>query len=370
VELGLGLSHSAEQWSSVWRPVKKLNNRFDQLWCTLLLQLGEPEPTLARSPFTQRARMRLSPIVANFHLFPAEVLGNPLLSPRRLLELLKSRPVQVKPVDQWPCSQVPYQVQDRLQAELRRSAEEVQRLENKQVTLMGNLDYHLLREARKPPEKSDKRRSASPAIEVPRNFEEFLALVEAAFGRGAEESGEAEESGPKVPPCPNGDAEDDGGGGRPGAPRDGQDGGSDAEDGPRKPDPPPTVRDLAQLLWESATLPQRRAEEEARCLSEHLTDYATRLASSDPDDEPRRQRVAAQILKLFRQADEKQRQSVSINRRARLAMYDVAVARFGKLPELEFLIRPRDRMEHLYSEFWRLFFAEVHRVIGQEQEDG
>jgi hypothetical protein len=61
VELGLGLRRGAESWPSVWRPIRKLNNRFNQLCCTLVLEFGEPEPFLARLPITERARMRRSP---------------------------------------------------------------------------------------------------------------------------------------------------------------------------------------------------------------------------------------------------------------------------------------------------------------------
>jgi hypothetical protein len=159
---------------------------------------GGPQPALGQSPsltpegFLQlaigleHAAMRLSPLVANFEAYTAEVLGNPLIRPKRLLELLKARPVYVKPVEEWACSQIPYEVEDQISAELRRGRIYLQSLENKQVTLMGNPDYHLLREARKPQDKSDTRQDPSLAVELPRSFEEFLALVEAAFGEGPE----------------------------------------------------------------------------------------------------------------------------------------------------------------------------------------
>jgi hypothetical protein len=85
LQLAIALEHAAEDWPSLslWRPIRKLNNRFHQLWCTLVQELGEPEPFLARLSFTERAAMRLSPIVANFQAYTAEVLGNPLLSPKQ-----------------------------------------------------------------------------------------------------------------------------------------------------------------------------------------------------------------------------------------------------------------------------------------------
>jgi hypothetical protein len=75
------------------------------------------------------------------------MLGNPLLRPRVLRELLQSRAVYVKPVDEWPCSQVRYEEQDHIDAEVRRSREYLRELESKKrVTLMGNLDYHKYKE--------------------------------------------------------------------------------------------------------------------------------------------------------------------------------------------------------------------------------
>jgi hypothetical protein len=429
MQLAIGLEHAAEDWPSLslWRPIRQLNNRFDQLWCTLVQELGEPEPFLARLSFAERAAMRLSPIVANFQAYRAEVLGNPLIRPKRLLELLKSRPVYVKPVEEWACSQIPYEVEDRISAELRRGLVCLQSLENKQVTLMGNLDYHLLREARKPREESPSPQDASLAVELPRNFEEFLALVEAALGEGPETfvegrsfssavqaanypltrpsdtlspedggegRGEGEGAGRTAgrtvdPRVRGGDApgdtntagaEDTAGAVEPlsNVVIPGEDSlstavipakagihGSSAAPDARKPALTPTLRDLAQLLWDSAMLPRRRAEEEARLLAEYLTEYAARLASSDPKDERRRQHVADRILKLFRQVDDQKRDSISLNRRARLALHDIAVARYGKQPEFECLIATNDRSEQIYSEFYKMYWAEVHRILGR-----
>jgi hypothetical protein len=87
--------------------------------------------------------MRLSPIVANFQAFTAEVLGKPLVRPKRLLDLLKTRPVYVKRVEEWACAQVPYELEDGLSAQLRRSRVYLQSLQSEHVTLMGKLDYHL-----------------------------------------------------------------------------------------------------------------------------------------------------------------------------------------------------------------------------------
>jgi hypothetical protein len=128
--------------------------------------------------------MRLSPIVENFRLYSAEVLGNPLLRPKVLEEMLESRPVGVKPVDQWPCARVPYEVEDQLSAERRLSRAHLERQESKHVSLMENLDDRLLREARKPPQESSTQGDPTLAYERPRNFDAFLALIEAAFGQG------------------------------------------------------------------------------------------------------------------------------------------------------------------------------------------
>jgi hypothetical protein len=400
-ELGLGLRRGAESWPSVWRPIRKLNNRFDQLWCTLVREFGEPEPFLARLPITERARMRLSPIVEHFDLYSAEILGNPLLRPRVLRELLQSRAVCVKPVEEWPCSQVTYEEQDHIDAEVRRSRESLRELESKKrVTLMGNLDYHLLRQARQPPEKSpdknaEKIKRPSLAYEPPRNFDEFVALLEAAFGDGPGFSSAAGANSPltrspdTLSPEPP-EYERQGQGEREDAVIDphlrecdatgaaeplskvvipANSGIHKCSDGtaPRKPEPPPTLRQLAELVWDAATLPQRRAEEEARRLANYLTDYAARLASSAAEDVSRRQGVAAKILKLFREAQDEQLKSASVDRRARLALYDIAVARFGKQEEFEFLAEPRDRMDQLYSEFFQIYWAEVHRITGKEE---
>jgi hypothetical protein len=48
--------------------------------------------------------------------------------------------------------------------------------------------------------------------------------------------------------------------------------------------------------------------------------------------------------------DDQKRDSVGINRRVRLALYDIAVARYGKQPEFECLIDGNDRSEQIYSE--------------------
>jgi hypothetical protein len=82
----------------------------------------------------------------------------------------------------------------------------------------------------------------------------------------------------------------------------------------------------------------------------------------------RRQGVAAKILRLFRQVEEEQVRSVSVCRRARLALYDIAVARFGKRPEWEDLVWPHDRFDQHSSEFLELLFSEVDRQT--ETEDG
>jgi len=127
--------------------VTRLNNGLDQLGCTLVQELGESEPVLARLPGTDRAAMRLSPVVENFRLYSAEVLGNTLLRPEgpggdaRVADRLG-----VKPVDPWPCARVPYEVEDHLSAERRRSRPYLERQESKHISLMENPDYRLLRQ--------------------------------------------------------------------------------------------------------------------------------------------------------------------------------------------------------------------------------
>jgi hypothetical protein len=118
-----------------------------------------------------------------------------------------------------------------------------------------------------------------------------------------------------------------------------------------------TLRDLAQLLWDAATVPQRRAEEEARTLAELLTDYVARLAIRNPQGRVPAQGVAANIPKVFREADDEQLPSAGVCRRVRLALYDIAVARFGEHDEFELLAYPGDRMDEHYSESFEIYWG-------------
>ncbi|HXJ95634.1 MAG TPA: hypothetical protein VMT20_22550, partial [Terriglobia bacterium] len=341
--------------------------------------------------------MRWSPVVGRFDLYSAEVLGNPLLRTRRLEELLESRPVKVKPVWDWECAGQPYEVQERGEAERRHREVEAERL-GRPVSLMGGLDYGLLREARKPQEKSGRQQDPSLGVELPRDFDEFLALVEAAFGEGSEgrDSGfgirrsgpgtgdlEFSAEGRDTGPCnPQMDPRLRGGD-EPGIWNPLSSDVIPAKAGIHESSPAfetqvaspelrtpntesrnsaPTLRDLAQLLWDSATLHRRRGEEEARLLAEYLTEYAARLASRDPQDARRRQGVANNILKLFRQGIKQQEESVVVTRRARLALHDIAVERFGRRPEWEEqLVYRDDRFEQGSIEFFDLYFAEFNR---------
>ncbi len=385
LELGRGLRWAAESWPGVWRPITRLNNRFDQLWSTLVSQLGEPVPSL-NEYFLEWAHMRWSRVVGRFDLYSAEVLGNPLLRPRRLEQLLESRPLEVKPVKDWPCASRPYEVQERGRAELRHREVEAER-SGRPVSLMGSLDYRLLREARKPHAESGPPAGASldaeQAAELPRDFEEFLALVEAAFGEasGVRDQGSGvgfRDSGPgaRDSELPMADSmlpiNEQRGFNRQSAIQNRQSGTPNPESRvaspePRTPNPEPrppapTLRDLAQLLWDSATLHRRRAEEEARRLAEYLTDYSARLASGDPKEKRRRQDLADRVLKLFRQGISQQEESVVVTRRARLALHDIAVERFGRRPEWEKqLVYSDDRFEQGRGEFFDLYFAEFNR---------
>jgi len=76
--------------------------------------------------------------------------------------------------------------------------------------------------------------------------------------------------------------------------------------------------------------------------------------------------VAANLLKLFREADDEQLRSAGGCRRVRLALYDIAAARFGKHDEFELLGYPGDRIDQHHGKFFEIYRGGVDRVVGRE----
>ena len=191
ISLGLGLEAASSNWVGTWRALTRLNNRFDQLWCRLVEELGELPPFLCPSVWWERARMRPSPLVADYTCWPVEVLGNPLLPASRMLARLAERGVKVRPVEGWHCHPVFGSLDEAdnyrwQKGEERRNAER-ERLEEGRVMVAADPHYCLLGRARRAKfEGAEKAaagtRTGEEAPPLPASFEEFLELVQRAFG--------------------------------------------------------------------------------------------------------------------------------------------------------------------------------------------
>lgn len=76
--------------------------------------------------------------------------------------------------------------------------------------------------------------------------------------------------------------------------------------------------------------------------------------------------MATDILETFREKRSGKLRKGGNERGIRLAIYDLAVARFGKQPDFELLKQPNDRFDQLHHEFFEIFFSQFH----PERPDG
>jgi hypothetical protein len=441
--LGLGLEAASCNWIGAWRALTRLNNRFDQLWCALVEELGELPPFLSPSIWWERARMQPSPLVENYTLWPVEVLGNPLLPASRILARLAEHGIRVRPIEEWECHPVFRTLEEaenyRWQEGERRREAEGERLEEGRITVAGDPHYRLLARARRSAaaagaqdgigDGSSKGAYEEPAP-LPESFEEFLALVERAFGpepprEPAAVAGAAameaigETSNPETSnretsnqPFPGGLSP------------------SSVEEGPgvvlpsspagRSPNEPPDdagrVRKLAELLWGRVERVRARAEGEARRLAQLVDAYGDSLGRPRPGDSgapdqsegsaaatvpeaagapetpqaseaeeeaagresngmeeqevsaavaalEERERRAVEILEVFREKKSGRLRRSGRERVIRLAIYDLAVGRFGKQEDFGLLKRPHDRFDQLHEEFFEAFFGYAHHLM-------
>jgi hypothetical protein len=420
--LSAALEAASSSWLCTWGPITRLNNRFDQLWSKLVEELGQLAPRLPSSFCWEIACMRPSPLVENYTLWPVEVLGNPLLPPSCILARLAERGLQVKAVAGWHCHP-PFS--SRLEADVYQVKQDAQRLQawteglgEGRVLIAGEPDYRRLGQLRRA-EAAARAAASNPAAEperlpLPQSFEEFLQLVERAFGpepprRAGDatapgegpESGSASEAGPDAG---RGLAEEIF------APSPGSEARSSLASLPYLPPEPPVgdagrLRRLAELLWDRVERVGRRADREASRLAELVEAYgdllgrppqpapapalletsaapeasAPRLessapsgpdtpeateASEAPDTPPaleQRDELATEVLEVFREKRSAILRSVTHERVIRLALYDLAVERFGPQAEFESLKEKDDRWEQLYHEFFQIFFGYMHR---------
>ena len=396
--LGLGLEDASCSWVGTWRALTRLNNRFDQLWCRLVEELGELPPFISPSVWWERGRMRPSRIVENYMKWPVEVLGNPLWSPAEIMACLADRGVHVQPVAGWHCHPAFRSLEEAENywwraGEQRRQAE-WERLEEEKLTVAGDPHYCLLGRVRRAEEAESRTGTSKPAGEVqplplPETFAEFLALVERAFGpqppSGPESANTAPGADASSVSCqellP-----------------------SSVEEGPRvvpsssgieKPtDDPGRVRHLAELLWQRVERVRERADDEARRLAQLLDAYGDALGRAPsgesqagesqrsaateaegtpndggPDLSDKREEYAAEapqatlameILQLFREKRSGRLRKGGNERVIRLGIYDLAVSRFSKQPDFELLKRTHDRFDQLHHEFFEIFFGQFH----------
>ena len=159
------------------------------------------------------------------------------------------------------------------------------------------------------------------------------------------------------------------------------------------------VRRLAELLWERVERVRERAEGEARSLAQRVDAYGDALGRPSPAEsavseelevrreqsEARRQkqeswsrqaedgesrsvesdqpeRLAAEILETFREKGSGKLRKGGNERVIRLALYDLAVGRFGKQDDFELLKRTHDRFNQLHHEFFEAFFSQFHQA--------
>ena len=305
--LGLGLESASCSWVGTWRALTRLNNRFDQLWCALVELLGEAPPFLPSDVWWERGRMHPSPIVEDYTRWPAEVLGNPLRSPTEIVARLADRGVSVKPAWRWNFHPKFRSLEEAenywwRRGEERRQAER-ERLEEETVTVAGDPHYCLLGRARRAEQAGitgGASKQAQP-LPLPETFEQFLALVERAFGpeppggpqapsgpkppgvhEGASTVGGASveadastasreslsDSGQRVHDDPSPSSVEVGPGVVP----------SSAGTDPNQPtDDPGRVRHLAELLWQRVERVRERAEAETRRLAQLVDAYGDAL---------------------------------------------------------------------------------------------
>ena len=157
---------------------------------------------------------------------------------------------------------------------------------------------------------------------------------------------------------------------------------------------PGRVRRLAELLWERVERVRERAEGEARSLAQRVDAYGdalgrplcgeaqrfdtpeARKASADTDFErsdecehptgeapmKAREVLATEVLQVFREKRAGKLRKGGNERVIRLALYDLAVGRFGKQDDFELLKRTHDRFNQLHHEFFEAFFSQFHQA--------
>jgi hypothetical protein len=396
--LGLGLEDASCSWVGTWRALTRLNNRFDQLWCALVDTVGGAPPFLPSDVWWERGRMRPSPIVEEYTRWPAEVLGNPLRRPSEILAYLADRAVTMKPVWGWNFHPMFRSLDEadnyRWQTDEQRRRAEPERLEQERLTVAGDPHYCLLGRVRRAQletrgrsgpgisvkdDGEESRSVTGEALPLPETFEQFLALVERAFGhqpppaeRLADEAQESASSGDTLPvsqselPAP-----------------------TDTE----------RVRHLAELLWQRVERVRERAESEARRLAKLVDAYGDALSwprseeflraeatesglasrnlhaeasrgreaqaevaelPEEPEETNPPETLPTEILQVFREKRSGRLRKGGNERVIRLEIYDLAVSRFGKQPDLELLKRTHDRFDQLHHEFFEVFFSQAH----------
>ena len=77
-------------------------------------------------------------------------------------------------------------------------------------------------------------------------------------------------------------------------------------------------------------------------------------------DQP--ERLATEILETFREKGSGKLRKGGHERVIRLAIYDLAVGRFGKQDDFELLKRTHDRFDQLHHEFFEVFFSQFHQA--------
>ena len=157
---------------------------------------------------------------------------------------------------------------------------------------------------------------------------------------------------------------------------------------------PGRVWRLAELLWERVERVRERAEGEARSLAQRVDAYGdalgrplcgeaqrfdtpeARKASAGADFEPSDEReqptgeaptkarevLATEVLQVFREKGSGKLRKGGRERVIRLALYDLAVGRFGKQDDFELLKRTHDRFDQLHHEFFEVFFSQFHQA--------
>ena len=247
---------------SVARKIRALDRRFEALLTRTLLERGE-EPGF-------RLRSYPGKIVASRHLHSAEVLGNPLVPAARVEQALGARRAQVREPAGWA------------QFAGGHDAERERQKWFERRTLPG--EHQELRQARGQEAHGSK-------TELPRCFQEFLKLVQAAV----EEEG-----------APAASAE---------------------------------ALDFAESLWARLQVFGEQVERETAELQALRQDYLNRLAEggSEPLSPVK---LAGRLVQLFSGGERALRRAHAAEYRLDWAAYRLLVRRFGEQPEFEDL-KPR-----------------------------